>query len=115
VSLVDAFITAALQALGRRLSRVRLRVTHGYPEHVGGPRSVQITLTNRSRRTVSVTRIWLATEPPVEILPTSQPDIISPTGTLSIAISAIGVPPHADLQRCGRAELSDGRVLKSRP
>lgn len=117
MSMVDAFITTLLEWITERTSRVRLRVRYDLPlNRDGGYLRLHVSVTNKSCRPVKVTRIWLATEPPVEVADPDRLGVVSPTGVLTIIMDAAGrVPMHSGVELAGRAELADGRVLKSRP
>jgi hypothetical protein len=67
-------------------------------------------------REVTVTHVWIASEPPVEAMAKELPARIKPGDQWETWIPVDRVPATAEsVERLGRAQLGDDNVLKSVP
>lgn len=109
-------LTGALAGWHQR--RRRLRVLVHRAAFVGdSSEHVFIKVTNLSdRREVEVTHIWFATDPPVHVLNPSRPlpARLRLDETFETWIPVADVPEAADIERLGRVQLSNGKVVRSR-
>jgi hypothetical protein len=99
--------------------RARLLVHRAYLAHNGSD-SFFLDVTNHSRtREIEVTHVWFDTKPQIAVLNPERPLPVrlKPEQSWQTWIAANQIPAslQAAMYDLGRARLSTGRILKSRP
>jgi hypothetical protein len=120
VSVVTSLITWALDHLFRRHERrldVRLRVHRAFiTNHPRQPECYFVNVFNASpERAVTVTHVWFATEPSVQVLTKTLPTRIEPGAQWETFVPVENVPAGDDIAYRARAQLADGTVVESIP
>jgi hypothetical protein len=101
----------------QRRVHVRFRVHRAWLNHVPPIEVYCLNVQNVSpQREVTVTHVWIASDPPVHALAKPLQAQIKPGAQWETWIPVDSVPPGTeDIERLGRARLGDDTELKSVP